>query len=124
MAIRTRKDFELDGEGQIKHTLPLTNSCVSVSDLLSLSLIFHAFYVLQPRFPFTGKHKYSITIRTTTRSLDLVAPSEALYRLWVDGLRCYLAYGEALLSEESVQTNAGDDKGKSDVKRSTEASPQ
>ena len=97
MAVRTRKDFELGGKGAPSRAPVLELLCRCASDTPFLPL------------PPPGKHKYSITIRTTTRTIDLVAPSEALYRLWIDGMRCYLAYGEALLNEspgeENVQAN-------------------
>jgi hypothetical protein len=37
-----------------------------------------------------GKHRFAFCVATAERTLDLIAPSEELYRLWVEGLQCLL----------------------------------
>eukprot|EP00051_Salpingoeca_urceolata_P020499 m.307903 g.307903 ORF g.307903 m.307903 type:complete len:216 (-) comp19630_c0_seq6:103-750(-) len=45
-----------------------------------------------------GAHMYSFTVTTDARQLDLVAPSETMLRLWLEGLRCLMRFGQDLLT--------------------------
>ncbi|EDQ84663.1 uncharacterized protein MONBRDRAFT_34616 [Monosiga brevicollis MX1] len=45
-----------------------------------------------------GKHRFGFSVATTDRVLDLIAPNEQLYRLWVEGLQCILTYGALQLA--------------------------
>jgi hypothetical protein len=51
-----------------------------------------------------GKHRFAFCVATAERTLDLIAPSEELYRLWVEGLQCLLLYGTLLVDPPVEET--------------------
>eukprot|EP00056_Hartaetosiga_gracilis_P008005 m.114968 g.114968 ORF g.114968 m.114968 type:complete len:848 (+) comp12833_c2_seq12:105-2648(+) len=44
-----------------------------------------------------GQHRYAFTINTAGRKLDVIAPSEPIFLLWVHGVRCLFLYRDNLL---------------------------
>lgn len=44
-----------------------------------------------------GRHAFAFSVSTSSRTVDIVAPSEQVYKLWVDGLQCVLLYRDYLV---------------------------
>lgn len=76
----------------------------SVSAVQVLNVFASASEALTSRRDFEpkGKHRFAFTVQTEDRLLDLVAPNEEQFRLWVEGLRCILVYGSHLIQNSTT----------------------
>ena len=71
-------------------------------------------------------HRFAFIINTAGKRLDVVAPSEAILRLWVEGVRCLAAYRDSLLvavqsrySRDVDGANDGVDRMRAEVQAAT-----
>ena len=57
-------------------------------------------YVVQERRDYdpSGKHKWGFTLKCKYRDLDVIAPSELVYKIWVEGLRCLREYATTVVA--------------------------
>eukprot|EP00049_Salpingoeca_infusionum_P027085 m.30249 g.30249 ORF g.30249 m.30249 type:complete len:833 (+) comp9266_c0_seq2:287-2785(+) len=76
-----------------------------VSAVTILNVSPHASVSIRARKDYApeDEHRFSFMITTNQRHLDLIAPSEDIFKLWNYGIRCLLAYGDALLYAAQLQ---------------------